>query len=459
MNKKLLTLSILAIMNNQGFARPVSVGDIVGHEFYVSHLGWVGQVGLGFGIIPGQPTNAIIEVVLTPPVIQINSLDNFKTNPYPKVKHYYWGNRWGYADSAGIKMAIDIASYQRLWCPKYTFSDGFIVGAGNSQTGQPTKCGMWNSHTLIGYSFYVAGYPQILNSNPIGPLHTFIQFPYYDTAILNKTNDNPPKIMQLDKNFSELTTEELNTMSHDEFKMIADIPLEQETPTHIETEWRFASDPLVDDIKRGIFIDRLSLSNEQDVITKFIKMYKETNSKEIKSRLIQGTMIYYQQNWESFNNSSDNSILKDFYADLLHTDLSVNDMDNVIRGFVDLSSSKEILEEFKLIDKKLANIEPNLLIGLKFQLAFKSKELEKLYIPSIITMLKQKNDSDLDYNFFTMIRIANKNLKVKESKIHVLHYMNHVKDKYMSLHSHDYDLYLSLVKNSYTELQKLLNNQ
>ena len=83
-------------------------------------------------------------------------------------------------------------------------------------------------------------------------------------------------------------------MPYEEFELIADIPMNLKTPTHIESEWRCANDPHVNDIKRGIFIDRLSMSNEQNVISRFIKMYDETKSSEIKRKLIIGTVIYYQ---------------------------------------------------------------------------------------------------------------------------------------------------------------------
>lgn len=89
-------------------------------------------------------------------------------------------------------------------------------------------------------------------------------------------------LSKIDKDFSDLIPNELNHMPYEEFQKVADISLKSTTPSHIVSEWKFANDPKINDIKRGIFIDRLSVSDEPDVIPRFIKMYEETDNAEVK---------------------------------------------------------------------------------------------------------------------------------------------------------------------------------
>ncbi len=65
----------------------------------------------------------------------------------------------------------------------------------------------------------------------------------------------------------------LNDMPYEEFQMIADIPMEQETPKHMAAEMRFAKNTQLSDIKRGIFMDRVAIIGGVDnTITDFINL-------------------------------------------------------------------------------------------------------------------------------------------------------------------------------------------
>jgi hypothetical protein len=231
------------------------------------------------------------------PVIQINDIFFFKAiSPY-------WGSRYGIGDySHGTSAALIEANHQRWWCPTYTDSTAYTIGEGNPRTGQIYKCGVWRCDTMVAWSFFSAGYYQLMQGIIMLPRKIFYAFPYVNNESLSSTHAsglNPPMILESERQFETLTSDELNTMPYEEFVSIADIPLNQETPTHLEAEWRFANDENVNNIKRGIFIDRLAMSNEEDVIPRFLKMHAEIDVDELKTKIIQGLMIHYQSNMKN----------------------------------------------------------------------------------------------------------------------------------------------------------------
>ncbi|WP_131743541.1 hypothetical protein [Legionella gratiana] len=118
------------------------------------------------------------------------------------------------------------------------------------------------------------------------PIKVFYTFPYANGDALRPSNSEnitqPPLIDIKDKQFSDLSADELNNLPYEKFVELADIPMKDETPTHISKEWEFAANIQVNETKRGIFIDRLAVSNEQDVIPRFLKMYQEAKNSEIR---------------------------------------------------------------------------------------------------------------------------------------------------------------------------------
>ncbi|MDR3478388.1 MAG: hypothetical protein P4M14_10195 [Gammaproteobacteria bacterium] len=213
--------------------------------------------------------------------------------------------------------------------------------------------------------------------------------------------------------------------------MVADIPMSQTTPSHIQAEWRLIHDENLTLIKRRVFIDRLSLSNDPNVIQNFIKMYSETKIPEIKHKLIQGTMIYYQHHRNEIKVNGDEIALKNFYSKLLYSSLTSHEASVVVRSFADLQSPEDVLSNHKQIDKQLIGIELSSLVGLKLEIAMKSPALEKIYIPSVISLLKDnKNGSDLDSMFFIIMKSAFKHLKDPSFRAEVESYLDYIAPKY-----------------------------
>lgn len=448
-----LLLSIAMASNCTTQARPVVSGDIVARDLLVYGLGKAGHVAMVTGHNVGGPSSRLIEAMSdgTPWAIVFNYLEQFKK------QSPYWGSRYGFGDyGKGTRATLVELNHQRWWCPTYTSTAGYRPGQGIPTTGQVISCGVWRCDTLVAWSFSSAGFPQILNNPIILPRIVFNMFPYqnYNGLLENSETLNPPLLIQSDMVFSDFSADELNTMPFEEFELIADIPMQQETPTHIEAEWRYANDPHLNDIKRGMFIDRLAMSNEPDVIPRFIKMYEQTKIPEIKRKLIIGTVIYYQGHNNEVNSSQDRALLRSFYKKILGEQLAADSSDMAVRGFIHFHSSKEIIENKKLLDKRFTAMDHRSLLSLKLELSHKSKELETLYFPSIIEMLKKDQSSVLNEMFFGLTKMGWRHLHNKESVELIKNYIKFSSSKYENhVLATNNDPYFIPAKQAYSELK------
>jgi len=386
------------------------------------------------------------------PVIQINSISNFL------ARSKYWGSRYGVGDyGAGTRAVLVEANHQRWWCPVYTDASAFISGMGAPNTGAIIRCGVWRCATFVAWVFASVGYTQLTHIVKL-PVNVFNSFPYANNEIYSaRPETKPPALSNVDELFSSLSANKLNNMPYEEFVMVADIPLDQATPTHIATEWQFANNDDVTNIKRGIFIDRLAMSNEPDIIPKFLKMYEETKIPEIKTKLIQGLMIYYQNHTNEVNNSSDFETLKKFYSSNLYKKLPETQRDMIVRGYIDFHTPEEILKNVNQINMQLNNVHPRLVLGLQLTLAHKSAELESIYIPSAIALLTKQNNTDLDDMFFGLTKMGYKTLRNPQSISQIKSYLKLVSGKYLSVNiANDKDPYAASAKESYIQLQQAL---
>lgn len=236
------------------------------------------------------------------------------------------------------------------------------------------------------------------------------------------------------KTLNEYDTAELNAMNFEEFELVADIPLDQESPDHINAEMRLAQDERLDSQKRGIFIDRLTIGGKYpNSVSLLIELYSHTKDKEVRSKIIQGLMIYYQQHLDLAQNNNDHQLLVHFYSQLLNTDIHNQDADHTIRSYIDLNNAEDVLKNRHKIDTLLTKVPHQSSIMLKNALVKKSKRLEEIYIPSIIKELKEVNDYDVDSYFFGPLNLAlqiNRAHLEPESKQMVLNFLNALQTKY-----------------------------
>ena len=130
----------------------------------------------------------------------------------------------------------------------------------------------------------------------------------------------------------------------------------------------------------------------------------------------------------------------------------------VVRGFIHFYSSKKIIENQLLVDKKLNEMDHRSLLSLKLELSHKSKDLETIYFPSIINMLKKDNNSDLNEMFFGFTKMGWLHLHNKNSVELIKNYVVFSSSKYENnSFSDDGDPYFNPAKQAYSELKNDLS--
>jgi hypothetical protein len=409
----ILTSSALTL-SQHAHTKAIYPGDIVGRDLNYPLLGYLGHVGIAMGDALTSSASLVIEALNKKPVIQINTFLEFKK------QSKYWGSRYGIGDNAdGTRRALAEANHQRWLCPTYTDSTAYTIGKSDPKTGQIITCGVWRCDTLVAWSFFSAGYPELMNQHIMLPRNIFHRFPYIN--------------------------QETRALAQAPL-----LPLDKSTPM----------------TKHGILIDNLAMSHEADVIPKFLAMYKTAEHEELKTKLRQGMMIYYQNNKKQLDTMPEvHAALKQFYASAFNTTDAAGMM---LRGYIDFHTPGEILTNTDKINHQLEYVEPHTRLGLKHNLAYTSQALEALYIPSIITMLKTYNRADLDDMFFGLTTLSYQHLKLPASIQHIKLYMGHVAQKYIQPHllnrehaslstrPNPNDPYFNMAKTSFYELSHLL---
>ncbi|MBY0544730.1 MAG: hypothetical protein K2Q14_04190 [Gammaproteobacteria bacterium] len=396
MNK--IALVILIVSTTSTHARLMSSGDIVARALAYPGAGWAGHVGMATGDNIGQETQIIIEALWEDPVIQINYLWDFQR------RSPYWGSRYGFGDyNRGTRAALVEANHQRWWCPSYTIGSGYDPGEGIPTTGYIIKCGMFRCDTFIGFSYAAGGYSQIINSKILYPKIVFGFWPHQNANL--KGGIKKDDTLLIKSTWQTATIDEINTMPFEQFAEYYDIPIPRETPNHIAKEWELLKSSGLNDIKKGIFIDRLSIIGEPGTIEKFIELYPSAN-KSVKNKLLQGMMIFYQRH------KTEN--LKSFYEPLIAT-ADKSNADKILRGYIDFSSDGEIIANRALINEVAKITEPHLLASIYHNAVMRSKETETAYFDDYLSLFKKQNNSDFDDIFFGYMKIGYRNLKNPES--------------------------------------------
>ncbi|MDP1602849.1 MAG: hypothetical protein Q8M03_06245 [Legionella sp.] len=436
-----VTITITTLTCSPAYAKKIYPAEIMGRDLFFPGLGWVGHVGIAttYMMSPeGMGSNAdqVIEVLDENPVGQINTISNFKSRR-SKFGGKYWGSKYGVADRGVIGYNILVeANHQRWWCPKYTLDTKYHIGSGIPTTGQVIECGTWRCDTYAWWAFYSQG----LNTMPGSawlPTVMYNFFPYYNDERL--AIKKPQQLLSnlSDKLLENVTAEELNEMPYEEFQMIMD-----SSPAHYVTssstvQIQFAYNSNLNEVKRGIMIDRLIADDtEPDLVKKLLNLYNQTDSMEVKNKIVQGLMLYDQRNRNAKSYiHNEQPLLKVFFAELLDSkSLNSKMADDAIRGFIDTHSAEEVMANREKIDKWLPTTGHYSSIMLKYTLVHKSNDLQHIYIKSIVEELREANNSDLDSYLFGPLSIGyqgtGKNLLEPESKQVIVDYLKEVHHKY-----------------------------
>jgi len=436
--KKLIALSVtvflVAILCSSIQAKQIKPAEIMGRNLNYPGLGWLGHVGIATAPMTSpeglnQNANLVVEILNETPVGQLNPINNFKS------RSIYWGSKYGIADnSVRAFNVLAEANHQRWICPSYTFSTSFHIGVSDPKTGAIRECGRWRCDTFAWWAFYSQGWNTMPGCIWI-PKVLFNAFPYYNDEmffIKNKSTINHVNRRTLE----DVTAEELNAMPFEEFEMIMDQPAHHPVTKTESAEIRFAYNENLNDIKRGIMIDRLvSKGDEPHLVRKLLTLYNQTQSIDVKDKIIENLMLYNQQqsNQKSY---ADQSTLKSFFSDVINSkNLTSKSADTALRGFIDTHSPEEIMSSHRRMDALLLSTNHYSSVMLKYSLVHKSKALQRIYIKSIITELREANNSDLDSYLFGPLTIGyegtGKDLLDSDSKQIVIDYLKEVRYKYI----------------------------
>lgn len=451
-----ICLSLIAFPGSSSYAKQIYPAEIMGRDLNVPGLGWIGHVGISTAETMPQDAYLVIEVLNEPVVGQINYISNFKS------RSPYWGSRYGVADRGVIGHNILVeANHQRWWCPVYTSGTDYHIGSGIPTTGQVIECGRWRCDTYAWWAFYSQGL-DTMPGHVWLPRNMFNYFPYYNDERL-KIESSDFLTATSNRTLEDVSAQELNSMPYEEFQMIMDAPPAQYVASPSTIQMQLAANPEMNDLKRGIMIDRLaSRATEPDLVKKLLKIYNETDHVEIKSKVVENLMLYNQQhrNEKSYIDN-ERPIVKDFFEKLLDDkSLTQHMVDTGLRGFIDTHTADEIANNLQRIDEGLKHVNHHSSVMLKYTLLFKSKELQKIYIKSLVDELKVANDSDLDSYLFGPLSMGyqgtGKNLLEPEAKQVVVDYLKEVGYKYTAqgIKANPADIHRSTTAPYYFELIK-----
>lgn len=398
MKLKLLAASLLLLSHGIN-ARPVSSGDVMGRDMDILGAGRIGHLALATGDGVFQPTNLTIEAEPSlDHAIVFGTVEGFKT------KTRYWGSRYGLiTDRTLMYAALVEAKHQSFWCPAYNPSIIHWRGAGwfdAVQRPHPTKCGQFRCDTFVAYVMAAGGANQIENNLLKLPYNAYMTFPYDNGKGLAEDKITIPEQSNDDKAFLSLTPEKLNKLTYIDAASLVDKMPEETTPARLEKEWQLIESKELNRDWKILLISRKSAFDAPETVGKLINLYKSESDLKVKAAIISATMFYYQQHWESIGASSDFENLKSFYEASIKSKPSKDISSSIVRGFIDFHNEIEINEHIDFIEKHLAKVDKQPLIGLQFELIRKSPSLQKRFLPQSISVLKKTNNPELDSMFF-----------------------------------------------------------
>jgi len=427
-------------------ALPVYPAEIIARSLDSPGLGKIGHVGITTAPNVWQDAIQVIEVLWESPVIQLNTIANFKT------RSEYWGSRYGISDRGDNALRIlREANFQKdLGCSTYTLTASYKPSTGgydSSGHAKPTYCGYYRCDTFVNYLFHWGNYT-LSTYSPPGEINT-LTLPYIVFNLFPSGNgDGPRSITDLKTIFiqndftsiNSISAKQLAEMNQEEFAAVVDVSLEKITNIGAHNILMLAQDSTLNVDSRTFLMDKLGFSGTVDMIPKLIELYYKLDYDDIavKNQIIATTQNIYQRLFRSGEQSQEKDLLQKFYANLLTQKLSATQEEIIIRGFIALSSNDVVISSLDNInsifsDQKL-NLHPRIVLSLKIELFNKLYKFESLYISDIINFLKNKNNAELEgvFNLFIVNRLSNLGTDSLdlESKNQISSYLDSIKFKY-----------------------------
>jgi len=443
--KKSLFLIIQTLLPLQtNAALPIYPAEIIGRDLDIPRTGSIGHVGITTAPNIGEGAYQVIEVLWETPVIQTNTIANFR------ARSPYWGSRYGISDRGSNALRIlREANFQKdLGCATYTTTASYSVSTGGyDPTGKPkpTYCGYFRCDTFVNYVFHWGNY-SLPTYSPPGSIET-VTFPYLVFNAFPKGNGDGPRAINSMKTtvqkrtdilINNITAEQLSAMSEEEFVSVVDVSNEKINQEGIENIFNLTLKSTLSLESRVFLMDKLGFVGTLDTIPKLIKLYKNLNvvDIELKNQIIATTQNIRQRliNQSEFQ---ENILLQKFYEDLLTQKLFATQKEIVIRSFLALSPKSVIISHLDLINSLLEdtslNFHPRIVIGLKLELFNMLYETREIGISDVVNFLKKENNAELDgvFTLFVVNRLSHlgTNGLDKESKNQISSYLDSIKFK------------------------------
>lgn len=433
---------------------PIYPAEIIGRDLSFKGAGWTGHVGITTAPNLGEDAYQVIEVLWEDPVIQINTIANFKT------RTPYWGSRYGISDRGNSALRIlREANFQKdLGCSTYTLTNDYDVSRGgyDGTKPHPTHCGYFRCDTFVNYVFHWGGYTLPTYNPPKSPHNASI--PRYVFNAFPKGNGDGPLAPELTQAFNSdvlppndksstqtsinaIAAEPLVTMSLEEFFNVIDVPPNDITKDGVVNLLKLSKNPTLSPEKRAFLVDKLGFVGTADMIPAFITLYGQLNNDDdflIKRQVIATSMHIYQRYSMLDQYPQEKKLLQDFYLSHLDDELLATEKSIIIRGLISLSSSEYIIANLNKIMSKINDsknkLSPQTSLKLKMELLNISPKLESILVPDIINTLQFENNSELDgiFNAFIVYRLSHQgpNSLMQQSKNEISTYLNSIKFKY-----------------------------
>ena len=433
-------------------ALPIYPAEIIGRELNIFGAGWAGHVGITTAPNIAQDAYQVIEVLKdVDPIIQTNLISTFKTiTPY-------WGSRYGISDRGNNALRIlREANFQKdLGCATYTIWADYMPSTGSydGPKPHPTYCGHFRCDTFINYIFNWGSYT-LPTYNPPGditkptiPKYVFNAFPLGNQdgpLSIEKSAASRAISSNMDISINSIDSSQLNTMSPEEFATIVDIPKNKITKEGINNLFKLITDETLDANKRTFLMDKFGFVATIDMIPSLVKFYFKLNENDelpIKKQLIASLQNIYQRYLMLEQYPNEKKFLINFYLKIINDNLFPVEKSIVIRSFISLSSTQEILLNLNGLITKIDEQENKLAsqtsLKLKMELLNKSPLLEKIILSNIINQLENENSSELDEIFnqvivYRLSKLGPNNL-LQSTRAQIQIYLNSTEFKHSAL--------------------------
>lgn len=273
-------LTIFSLFLSGAHARSYPT-DVVGRQLDSTGGGWAGHVGIVTADKVTDIGNYVVEALWQVPVLQINSLSNFKkASPF-------WGEKFGInkGDVSGTRIINEGAFQTSLKCAEYSMTLNWKAGSG--QWGVPFTCPKFRCDTFVNYLYWWGGYtlptysPPGTMDNPSLPVYVFKAFPYYrakinpDLPMDNSITSESPKLT-----INNASVAQLSLLTNEEFYKAVDLPEKELTTDGINNILSYSKNLNLSYEKRFFLLDKLSFVVSPTMLEQLISLYEQYSSDE-----------------------------------------------------------------------------------------------------------------------------------------------------------------------------------